>query len=100
MGAYDPRSVTVVIDDVTLPMPQLLLADPHAEAMLRARSRAVVEVAHDPDVARRLRAAILGGDLSVSGRLWRYGDRGCFHEGCDATTEPEEGGSHWCRWAA
>lgn len=93
---YDPRAAVVVVDGVTLSLPKLLHADPHAEAMLRTRSEAVDAMARDPAVARRLRAAILGGDLSVSARLWPYGSRGCFHDGCDATAEPEEGGTHWC----
>lgn len=110
---YDPRAAVVVVDGVTLSLPRLLHADPHAEAMLRTRSEAVGAAARNPAAARRLRAAILGGgrqvvEFTVSGeqpptpwaaflRLFRpLGSRGCFHDGCDATAEAEEGGTHWC----
>ena len=81
-ATYDPRSVTIVIDGVTLSMPQPLLADPQAEA--------VAEVTINPAVARMLREAILGGDFSESGRLWPYGSRGCFHAGGHPTISPTE----------
>jgi hypothetical protein len=41
---------------------------------------------------------VFDADLSrFLGPCVALGNRGCFHEGCDAA-EGEEGGSHWCMW--
>ncbi len=94
--SYDPRSAVVVVDGTTLPAPRLVLyADPRARAVVEAAERGLLSL--DADIMHRMRVALLGGNLSVGGKLYPRGARGCFHEGCDGTTEPEEGGSHWCR---
>lgn len=114
-ATYDPRDVLLVVGDTPVlragavvgralnsaqkgdAMHVLLDLDPHAEAMVSARVSGDFGV--DDAVQRALWSAIVGGTLSVSGKLYPDGSRGCFHEGCDGTGSVEEGGSHWCRWA-
>lgn len=114
-ATYDPRDVLLVVGDTPVlragavvgralnsaqkgdALHVLLDLDPHAEAMVSARVSGGFEV--DAAVERMIRRAILGGTLSVGGKLYPDGSRGCFHEGCDGTGSVEHGGSHWCRWA-
>ena len=125
MSVYEYTSPpTVTVDGVRVPIEgvtfdALRAADSHAEAVSTTLARrgfaagpqrveftvadsddAFAAITAVIDAANRETArAILGGvvpALSVSGRLYPDGSRGCFHEGCDGTRETEEGGTHWC----
>ena len=114
-AAYDPRDVLLVVGGVPVlrkgavvgraldsarkgdALHVLLDLDPHAEAMVSARVSGEFEVS--AEAQRALWSALFGGTLSAGGRLYPDGARGCFHDGCDATTGAEEGGAMWCRFA-
>lgn len=75
---YDPLDVTISVEGEPV-----ILHAVAREALARLK---IV-------LSRSIPASMLGIDFGPS---IMDGDRGCFHDGCDAAVA-QEGGSHWCK---
>lgn len=122
MSVYEyTEPPTITVNGVRLPVERVTFgalrsADPHVEAVVATRAafaemphRVEFTVADDGGLFDRIARMVAEANREMahailpapgaSGRWYAQGSRGCFHDGCDATTGAEDGGAMWCRFA-